>query len=158
MINMDERNNSGDWNSGDWNSGDRNSGYFNTNRPKIRMFNKETNLDFGSIIFPIYLYFDLTEWISEECLTEKQKKEHPDYKTLGGWLITYDYKEAAIKSFNENCDKEQAEQTINLPNFDYDIFEEITGITKEMLEEKLKDAITNKKEIIIDGIKYRRVD
>ena len=48
--------NSGDRNSGDWNSGygnsgygnsgDRNSGIFNTDEPKMRVFNKECDLTY----------------------------------------------------------------------------------------------------------------
>ena len=166
---MDEKNNIGDWNAGDcntgyrntgdWNTGDWNTGYFNTITPKVMMFNKQTDLEFGSINFPNYLYFQLTEWINYVDLTEEQKTKYPDAKVLTGWLIAYDYKEAMIKSFNKNCDKEQAEMTINLPNFDYAIFEEITGITKEMLDTKI-GIITNNnpKEIIVNNAKYRLVE
>jgi hypothetical protein len=30
-------------------------------------------------------------------------------------------------------------KTLNLPNFNYKVFEEISGITKKMIEDKLKD-------------------
>ena len=65
-------------------------------------------------------------------------------------------KSILIKEFKT---KEQAEMTINLPNFDYAIFEEITGITKEMLDAK-RGIITNNtpKEIIVNNAKYRLVE
>jgi hypothetical protein len=34
--------------------------------------------------------------------------------------------------------KEEIKQTIKLPNFDYRIFKEITGITKIMIDKKLR--------------------
>jgi len=159
---VDEKGNTGDRNTGDGNTGHFNTGYFNTNEPKVRIFNKETEIKRENILFPAYLYFHLVEWVSSKDLSDKQKEEHPDCKILGGWLISYDYKEAVIKNFNKICDKEQAEQTIKLPNFNYEIFEEITGITKEMLDAK-RGIITNETnnnlniEIVINGIKYKRV-
>ena len=128
--------NSGNWNSGDFNLGDGNTGFFNTNKPKIMIFNKETDVD--CIEFPFYFYFELTEWICEDEMTESEKKENSEYATNQGYLKVYSYKEAWLKSFNENCDKSQARKTINLPNFDYFIFEKITGINKKMLEDKLE--------------------
>jgi hypothetical protein len=128
--------NTGDYNTGNYNSGDYNNGYFNTNEPKLRMFNKETDVIRDKIIFPNYFYFNLTEWIGTEYMTEYEKGANPDYEVTGGYLKTYKYKGAWKKSFEEKCDEKQALQTINLPNFDYDIFEEITGITRKMLDEK----------------------
>ena len=128
--------NSGYFNSGDYNSGDYNSGFFNTDEPNVRLFNRETNLKIENIDFPSYFVFDLTEWVDVDDMTDREKIENPDYETTGGYLKEYSYKEAWKKSFEEKCDKEQSEQTINLPNFDYDIFEEITGITKKMLDDK----------------------
>ena len=117
--------NSGDRNSGDWNSGDRNSGYLNTDTPKLRIFNKETDIDRNNINYPSYFYFDLTEWIEDESKTE------------GGYLKVYNYKEAWKISF-EKASKEDVAKTLELPNFDYALFEEISGITKEMIQRKLE--------------------
>ena len=133
--------NSGDRNSGDWNSGDRNSGFLNTNTPKIRIFNKESCVI--NIKFPSYFYFKLNIWVSVNDMSEEEKKDHSDYKITGGYLKIFEYKEAWKKSFENNCDKEQAEQTVNLPNFDYAIFKEITGITKYMLDDK-RDICTER--------------
>jgi hypothetical protein len=40
------------------------------------------------------------------------------------------------KSF-EKATSEEVRQTLQLPNFDYKIFEEITSITKKQLQERL---------------------
>ena len=127
--------NSGDRNSGDWNSGNRNSGYLNTNEPKVRIFNKLTNKK--NIDFPNYFYFNVNELITVSKMTAKEKKEFYWYKTTEGYLRTINYKEAWKKSF-EQADKEDVAKTLKLPNFDYDLFEEITGITKKMITAKLK--------------------
>jgi len=156
--------NTGDWNTGhyntgDWNTGNLNTGYFNTNSPKIRMFNKDTEFIFGQdiITIPSYMYFNTIEYkdLDEMTLEEKEK-----YKTIGWCLRVLDYKEAFKKSFNEKCDKIQAEQTINLPNFDYKIFEEISGITKEMLDKKrgINKEENHPKEITFNNAKYKLVE
>ena len=133
--------NSGDENLGDFNSGDENSGDFNINQPKFRLFNKDTEYTKSEFLkkydYPLF-YFNvkLTKWIFESDMTTTEKEEHPEYKTAHGYLKTYSYKEAWRISFDKICDKVAAEKTVNLPNFDYDIFEEITGITKAMLNKK----------------------
>jgi len=132
--------NSGDWNSGNYNSGNWNSGFFNTNEPKLRIFNSETKLTKSEFLnkysFPDYFEIKLTKWITGEDMTYLEKDENPDYKITEGFLKKYSYKEAWTLNFNKFCDKTQAEETINLPNFSYSIFEEITGISKKMLDSK----------------------
>jgi hypothetical protein len=119
--------NSGDWNSGNWNSGNCNSGTFNTDEPTIRMFNKSTGLYWEDISFPSYMDFDLCEWVNENKMTDEEKEKYPEYKVTGGYLKTYEYKEAWQKAWDEASDEEK-QKTLELPNFDADIFEEITGI------------------------------
>ena len=148
--------NLGDCNSGDMNSGDCNSGFFNVDEPNVRMFGKDTNFKKGAINFPKYFYLSLTEWISENDMSKEEKKENLNYKTTSGYLKVYAYKDAWKKSFENNCDKAQAEQTVNLPNFDYNIFEEITGITKELLDTKrglaYEDKLNSYKDIKLEDL------
>ena len=87
--------------------------------------------------FPDYWYFDLNEWINVSEMTNEDKKKYCWYKTTDGYLRTVDYKEAWKLSF-ENATKEDVKKTLNLPNFNYKIFEDISGITKEMINKKLK--------------------
>ena len=105
--------NSGDSNSGNWNSGNRNSGdwnscdfetgAFNTKQKKtIRVFNKKCNRDkWESSYKPDFLFFNID-------------------KELG-------YKGSFIKSWNE-ADPSDRERVRDLPNFDADIFYELSGI------------------------------
>lgn len=128
--------NSGSWNSGNYNSGNWNSGYFNVDEPKVRIFGKETEVKRKDILFPDFFYFNLTKWIEVDNMTQEEKEKYYWYKTTEGYLRTIDYKEAWKLSFND-ASKEDVAKTLKLPNFDYAIFEEITGITKQMLDKKL---------------------
>ena len=120
--------NSGDWNSGNWNSGDWNSGFFNSNEPNVRMFNKDTKLKKDDINIPSWCYFNLTVWVSHDIATEEDKEVHKkEIETCGGFLKTLEYKEAWKLAYDKTNDKEKI-QLFNLPNFDADIFEEISGI------------------------------
>ena len=127
--------NSGSWNSGYWNSGDSNSGYLNTLNPKTLIFNKPTTKK--NINFPKYFYFDLNVWVSASNMTDEEKKKMGMYKTAEGYLKKIEYKEAWKLSFDK-AEKDDVALTLKLPNFNYKIFEEISGITKKMIQEKLK--------------------
>jgi hypothetical protein len=128
--------NSGDWNSGDrnsgnWNSGDWNSGFFNSNEPKIRIFNKQTNKKREKIKIPNWCYFDLTVWVSHDTATEEEKEEHKkEIEVCGGFLKTLDYKDAWRLAWDK-ASKEEHKKIFNLPNWDNEVFKEITGIDAE---------------------------
>ena len=133
--------NSGDWNSGDWNSGnsnsgnwnsgDWNSGFFNTDSPLVRIFNKETNIPRNNIEFPSFLYFDLTVWVSHDTATAEEKEAHKiDIETCGGFIKTIPYKEAFRIAWNK-ASKEEHEKLLKLPNWNNEIFMEISGIDAE---------------------------
>ena len=120
--------NSGNWNSGNWNSGNRNSGFFNTTEPELRMFNKPTNEKLEDINFPSFLYFDLTTWVSYDTATQEEKKAHKqEIETCGGFLKKIDYKTAFQIAWS-NASDDDKESVKNLPNFDADVFFEISGI------------------------------
>jgi len=110
------------------------------------MFNKDTDLKRSDIDIP-YFYLKTTEWIPEEKMTTEQKKEDADFHIKGGTLIKRDYKEA-WQLFWKEAAQETKNKFINLPNFDSEIFEEITGINvnKETCEGKIVE---------IDGKKYK---
>lgn len=128
--------NAGDYNVGSWNTGNWNAGFFNTGTPLIRMFGKETSVSWENIHFPRWLYFNLSEWVSAFDMTDKEKREHPKYETTDGFLRTVSYLEAWKLAF-QKASVEEIKDTLQLPNFDYAIFEKITGITKKMIDEKL---------------------
>ena len=123
--------NSGNYNSGDWNSGDCNSGFFNTNEPFVRMFNKDTKLKREEINIPNFCYFDLTIWVSYDTATDEEKEEHKaEIETCGGYLKTLKYKEAWKLAWDK-VGKEEHKQLLKLPNWDNEVFKEITGIDAE---------------------------
>jgi hypothetical protein len=129
--------NSGNWNSGNWNSGNWNSGFLNTITPPLMMFNKPAEIELKNINFPKYFTLQMTKWIDLNSMTDAEKAEHPTRKTTDGCLKKYTYHDAWMKSFSL-ATKEDVALTLLLPNFDYAIFEEISGISKEMLDGKLK--------------------
>jgi hypothetical protein len=139
--------NSGNRNSGHYNSGHYNSGFFNTDEPNARLFNKDTGKKLSEINIP-YFPIEVTEWVSEENMTDEQKKADPQFFVKRGTLITRSYKEAwqlAWSKAGENTKK----LFLDLPNFDADIFLEITGIDVR------KNNTYNGKIVEIDGKKYK---
>ena len=123
--------NSGDCNSGNWNSGDRNSGFFNSNEPCVRMFNKMTNYKGKDIKIPSWCYFDLTVWVSHDTASEEEKTEHKaEIEICGGFLKTINYKDAWRIAWNK-ASIEERKELFDLPNWDNQVFKEITGIDAE---------------------------
>ena len=122
--------NSGNYNSGDWNKCDGSNGIFCTEEPTIRIFDKDTDMTlnefrkskYGKALRSVKL--KLTEWIE---YTEEEMKEDDDKKATKGYLKNYTYKEACANWWSE-LTEENKEIIMNIPNFDADKFEEITGI------------------------------
>ena len=122
--------NSGNWNSGDWNSGNCNSGFFCTNSPKLRLFNKETNFTMEEFMKTEWYAvltsgeFYLTKW---RAYTDEEKAQDERKRLIGGELITIPYKEACANWWASLSEKDKA-IIKTIPNFDANIFAEITGI------------------------------
>ena len=122
--------NSGDWNSGDWNSGNCNSGFFCTNSPKLRLFNKETDFTMEEFIKTEWYAvltsgeFNLTKW---RAYTDEEKAQDERKRLISGELITIPYKEACANWWASLSEKDKA-IIKTIPNFDANIFAEITGI------------------------------
>jgi hypothetical protein len=134
--------NTGNYNSGNFNSGDYNNGWFNTNEPKMRIFNKASSYTYSELcdknLVPSFRGFDVNVWVRESIMTEKEKTDNPTYKITGGYLKTLEYKEAwAI--FWRKTDEANRQKFLNLPNFDADIFKEITGVDVDNLRIKKND-------------------
>ena len=142
--------NTGDCNTGNYNTGNWNTGIFNTGACEYTFaFNqlvKKQDLEcLPSIPF---LRFKLVEWIPEKHMLPEEKEQHPKYATAGGYLKKYDYKEAFRKSF-EDAKRlpdwpEQLKRLKALPNFNFKIFEEISGITAEELTGSTVEKLTTK--------------
>ena len=140
--------NSGDWNSGDWNSGNRNSGdwnsgdwnkcsfsngCFNTVSPKIYLFNKPSELTYEDWLNSKARYLlnqipgDVLEYIYLSDMTDEEKAAHPEAETTGGYLKILDNSECAVIWWCGLSDRQKAVITA-IPNFDKEIFKQITGI------------------------------
>ena len=129
-INSGNRN-SGNRNSGDYNSGDWNSGFFNSDEPCVRMFNKMTTYKRKDIKIPSWCYFDLTVWVSHDTATEEEKTEHKaEIEICGGFLKKINYKDAWRIAWNR-ASIEERKELFDLPNWDNQVFKEITGIDAE---------------------------
>ena len=143
--------NTGNYNTGNWNTTKRETGYFNTVTPQtVNVFNKPCAIDlWDEACKPSFLYFNLTEWVAETDMTDEEKENSPTYKTTGGYLKSYDYKEAFQESYAK-ATNEDKELLLKLPNFDAEVFKEISGID---VTEKAQTC--NGKVVEIDGKKYK---
>ena len=123
--------NSGDYNSGYYNSGDYSNGFFNTKEHIVFMFDKTTKMttsEFKNSKYSNALTSErlvLIEWIN---YTEEEKSQDKAKKLIEGYLKKYEYKEACQTWWNK-LTKENRTIIQSIPNFDKDIFFEITGIT-----------------------------
>ena len=125
--------NSGDWNSGDWNVTSFSGGCFNTEQPKIYMFNKPTD-------------WTLEQWFNcrarrllneiDDCpleyvylsdMTDEEKAAHPEAETPGGYLKERTTADNARKWW-AGLDAADRNEILSLPNFNAEIFKKITGI------------------------------
>ena len=125
--------NTGDYNTGDYNTGDYNTGYCNTgycntgNRNTGDWNGKGGNYQTGCFNTKEPEYFEL---FNKPIARDKYEKIN-----FPPWLFfNTNWKDAFKKA-----SKEEIQKTIELPNFDYKIFREITGITKKMILKKLGD-------------------
>src|SRR5574344_1327728 len=130
--------NSGDLNSGDRNSGDLNSGYRNSgvfcNKKRedtVPFFNKESDMTwdewYNHDAYCASRRLETTKWIYWDDMTDKEKANNEKAYVCGGYLKVYEYKEA-WKNLWDTLDDYEKETFRTLPNFDPDVFEDITGI------------------------------
>ena len=147
--------NTGNRNTGNYNTGDYNTGWFNTKTPE------------GGYFFNTWLSFDCwskadkpswifkpspTIWVSDSDMTAQEKTDNPTFQTCGGYLRTNEMKEEWKKAY-ESATPEEVQMVRDLPNFDYDVFEEITG-----LDLRLPTTPTCENKVVeIDGKKYKLV-
>lgn len=145
--------NTGHLNTGNWNTGDRNTGCFNTITPEGGYyFNKWLSYkEWGNTYKPLWLYEpDPVTWVSKENMTAEEKKKFPHYKTTGGYLRENDMQKEWRKAY-EGATEEDIQATRDLPNFDYDVFEEITGLDLRPVK---SEPTCEGREVEIDGVIY----
>ena len=125
--------NSGNCNSGDYNKTSFSNGCFNTEKQKIFMFNKPSDWTIEDwhcseakrLLDNIQRMAFQQIW--SEDMTEEEKEQHPEYKITNGYLRKLNQSECGqfwwntLSDYGKNVIK-------SLPNFDAEIFKEITGI------------------------------
>jgi hypothetical protein len=130
--------NSGNWNSGNRNSGDSNSGYRNSgafcldNNPVLYLFDKPTKIkvrdwENHKAVQIMNEFLNQTIWVPQNIMTDEEKKSHPKHETTEGYLKTITLKEAWGNMWYQ-LSNENKNVFLTLPNFDKNIFEQITGI------------------------------
>ena len=130
--------NSGDCNSGNYNSGSRNSGYFNTTNVKVRLFNKDTDLEFSDSRLAFLPSLDvkpILQWVPTEAMNETEKAANKDHTTTGGFLRRTDRMDFS------GISKEHRELIKALPGFDDAVFKDIAGFS--LLEDETVDVTIN---------------
>lgn len=114
--------NTGNWNTGMFNKCNYSNGFFNTKEPTINIFNVDSGMTTNEFYNSKYCDalisspFILTEWINDESKG-----------LIGGYLKEYTFKEACKNWWNK-MSNENKEIIKSIPNFNADIFKEITGI------------------------------
>ncbi len=146
--------NSGNYNSGDYNSGNHNSGDYNSGNHNSGDFNKTnfSNGCFNTTEHKIYLFNKASDWTYQEWLrsrahsilyqipmkcvpvyiplkkmTDDEKKKYPEAEVTRGYLKICDNTEE-VNAWWRSLPQDERETVKSLPNFDKDIFKEITGI------------------------------
>ena len=122
--------NTGSRNTGYWNTCNYSSGFFCTKEPKAIIFNVQTDMTVSEFRNSKYMYalcsapFLLTEWVK---YSKEEKKNDKSKELIGGYLKAYTYEEAC-KNWWEEMTEDNKEIVQQIPNFNKDIFFEITGI------------------------------
>ena len=83
------------------------------------------------IKIPFWCFFNLTVWVSHDTATEEEKTEHKaEIEICGGFLKKINYKDAWRIAWNK-ASIEERKELFDLPNWDNQVFKEITGIDAE---------------------------
>ena len=118
-------------NSGDWNKTHFSNGCFNTELPKIFLFNKPSDwtyqdwLDSDARYILMNCPTNALTWVWDYNMTDEEKQQHPEYSVTCGFLKNV---EGERQEWWDSLTKEKKDSVMSLPNFDKDIFKEITGI------------------------------
>ena len=125
--------NSGNRNSGDWNKCNFSNGCFNTESPKIYLFNKPSEWTYQDWVESEARYLlneipgNVLQWVYYSNMTDEEKAEYPEAEITGGYLKKLDNTGCAAFWWDRLSEKEK-EIIKSIPNFDAGIFKVITGI------------------------------
>ena len=148
LVNSGNRNtgyrNSGDCNTGDYNKTNYSTGCFNTQEQTILMFNKPSVWTIGdwrnskACIILNMMPKNRLKWVTSYNMNDEEKELHPNYKTTGGYLKKIEVTTEDKQNWWNDLSESNRKEVLSLPNFDKDIFKEITGIDVEIVEEIIK--------------------
>lgn len=124
--------NIGDYNTGNWNKSNWSCGFFNTGMQQLIVFNKSLNMGINDFlknrgVQVLDLHYIDKWWVRSADMTDEEKAAHPEHLTMGGYLKTVDF-ETACKRMWETLDADERRAVKEIPNFDAEVFKEITGI------------------------------
>jgi hypothetical protein len=157
----------GNRSTGDFSTGNHSTGDFSISNYSTGHFSTEDYSGFGAFNKPCtleewenakkpeLLKLVMTEWIQHYDMTSTEKEENLEYETTGGYLRVYSYKEAWRNSWDNATDKDK-ELLYALPNFDKEVFKEISGIdldedtVKELTIAELEEKLGYKIKVISD--------
>lgn len=127
--------NTGDWNTGDWNTCRRSSGCFNTVEQTLSFFNKPSNWTYRDWVWSDARAILCTmpsklAWVDFADMTADEKIVCPDAKTTDGYLKEYSVSEQTerVNRWWRSLPNEKQESVMSMPNFDKEIFKQITCI------------------------------
>ena len=127
--------NSGNYNSGDWNSCNHSSGCFNVKSNKIYFFDKPSNWTYQDwSLSAAKRTMDCAPgnlvWVEFAQMTDKEKESYPAAKVTGGYFRKVPDDELAIirNEWWARLSPDEKDEILKLPNFDKEIFKEITLI------------------------------
>jgi hypothetical protein len=132
--------NSGNENSGSWNSGHGNSGYYNSGYKNSGDYNSghcnSGNWNSCTMCSGHYCTQTPPVYLFNKPAPKGWDGKFPD------WTYFYPLSEGYKASWQQaflNASIEGVKELINLPNFDFKVFEEISSITEEQIKNKLED-------------------
>lgn len=155
----------GKYSTGDWSTGNRSTGNWSISNYSTGHFSTEDYAGFGAFNKPCtleewgeakkpdFIYFKLTQWVPSEGMTTKEKEDNPTHKITGGYLKVYEHKEAWRQAWEKATDADK-ELLYALPNFDAEVFKEISGIdvnedsTKELTIAEIEKQLGYKIKVV----------
>ena len=73
--------------------------------------------------------YSYSDFIDGDNMSDEEKENHPEYKTIGGYVKVFVAKAEDKQAWWNNLSSSDKEAVKSLPNFDKDKFRECTEIT-----------------------------
>ena len=70
---------------------------------------------------------NVVDWIWSDGMTDEEKEQHPEYEVVGGYLKILDESECG-QLWWDSLSERYKNIIKAMPNFDKEIFEDVTGI------------------------------